>query len=231
MQDIPQSTLNETTKAEQSAKVDLWEFDLTAIGGERYFFCNEPNEKGEPVTWQGRQYEPYPIQAQDFEMNGKGPSPRVTLVVSNLFGLVTGIAEDLQSLVGASVVRHQVYSKFLDAVNFSNGNQGADPEQEAVARYKVEQLSELDSSTATIILASPAETDGSVFPGRTMLAEICTFGYRGEECGYNGPPVADEFDKHTTDPEKDKCSHCMKGCTMRNNVRRAGFFASINKLS
>ncbi|EJX4538010.1 phage minor tail protein L, partial [Salmonella enterica] len=56
MQDIPQSTLNETTKAEQSAKVDLWEFDLTAIGGERYFFCNEPNEKGEPLTWQGRQY-------------------------------------------------------------------------------------------------------------------------------------------------------------------------------
>ncbi|HAF1587816.1 TPA: phage minor tail protein L, partial [Salmonella enterica] len=32
-------------------------------------------------------------------------------------------------------------------------------------------------------------------------------------------------------PEKDKCSHCMKGCTMRNNVSRAGFFASINKLS
>ncbi|EOY8363417.1 phage minor tail protein L, partial [Salmonella enterica subsp. salamae] len=41
MQDTPQYTLNETTKAEQSAKVDLWEFDLTTIGGERYFFCNE----------------------------------------------------------------------------------------------------------------------------------------------------------------------------------------------
>ncbi|EBF4795354.1 phage minor tail protein L, partial [Salmonella enterica] len=51
MQDIPQSTLNETTKTEQPARPDLWEFDLTAIGGERYFFCNEPNEKGEPVTW------------------------------------------------------------------------------------------------------------------------------------------------------------------------------------
>ncbi|ECI3890386.1 phage minor tail protein L, partial [Salmonella enterica subsp. enterica] len=47
MQDIPQDILNETTKAEQSARVDLWEFDLTVIGGERYFFCNEPNEKGE----------------------------------------------------------------------------------------------------------------------------------------------------------------------------------------
>lgn len=49
MQDIPQSTLNETTKTEQSARIDLWEFDLTPIGGERYFFCNELNEKGEPV--------------------------------------------------------------------------------------------------------------------------------------------------------------------------------------
>ncbi|HIB1387373.1 TPA: phage minor tail protein L, partial [Salmonella enterica subsp. enterica serovar Muenchen] len=224
MQDIPQSTLNETTKAEQSAKVDLWEFDLTAIGGERYFFCNEANEKGEPVTWQGRQYEPYPIQAQDFEMNGKGVSPRPNLVVSNMLGMVTGMAEDLQSIVGASVVRHQVYRKFLDVVNFVDGNPDADPEQEAVARYSVEQLSELTTSTATFVLASPVETDGSVFPGRIMLAEICTFDYRGEECGYNGPPVADEFDKPTADPAKDKCSHCMKGCTMRNNVRRAGFF-------
>lgn len=231
MQDIPQSTLNETTKTEQPARPDLWEFDLTAIGGGRYFFCNELNEKGEPVTWQGRQYEPYPIQAQDVEMNGKGPSPRVTLVVSNLFGLVTGMAEDLQSLVGASVVRHQVYARFLDAVNFSNGNPEADPEQEAVACYNVEQLSELDASTATIILASPAETDGSVVPGRTMLADSCPWDYRDENCGYDGPPVADEFDKPTPDPKKDKCSKCMTGFRLRNNLQRAGFFASINKLS
>lgn len=37
MQDIPQNTLNETTKTEQSARADLWEFDLTGIGGGRYF--------------------------------------------------------------------------------------------------------------------------------------------------------------------------------------------------
>lgn len=62
MQDIRQETLNECTRAEQSASVVLWEIDLTEVGGERYFFCNEQNEKGEPVTWQGRQYQPYPIQ-------------------------------------------------------------------------------------------------------------------------------------------------------------------------
>lgn len=50
MQDIRQETLNECTRAEQSARVELWEIDLTEVGGERYFFCNEQNEKGEPVT-------------------------------------------------------------------------------------------------------------------------------------------------------------------------------------
>ncbi len=50
MQDIRQETLNECTRAEQSASVVLWEIDLTEVGGERYFFCNEQNEKGEPVT-------------------------------------------------------------------------------------------------------------------------------------------------------------------------------------
>ncbi|EBI9418630.1 phage minor tail protein L, partial [Salmonella enterica] len=217
--------------AEQSAKVDLWEFDLTAIGGERYFFCNEPDGKGEPVTWQGRQYEPYPIQVQDVEMSGKGPSPRITLVVSNLFGLVTGMAEDLQSLTGASVIRHQVYSRFLDAVNFTDGNPDADPEQEVVSRYLVEQLSELTATTATFVLATPTETDGAVFPARIMLADTCVWGYRDENCGYTGGPVADAFDKPTSDPAKDKCSKCMTGCRLRNNLQRAGFFASINKLS
>ncbi len=45
MQDIPQETHHETTRLTQSAQVVLWEIDLTEVGGERYFFCNEQNEK------------------------------------------------------------------------------------------------------------------------------------------------------------------------------------------
>ncbi|MBB2387695.1 phage minor tail protein L, partial [Escherichia coli] len=100
MQDIHEESLNESVKSEQSPRVVLWEIDLTVQGGERYFFCNELNEKGEPVTWQGREYQAYPIEGSGFEMNGKGSSARPSLTVSNLFGLVTGMAEDLQSLVG-----------------------------------------------------------------------------------------------------------------------------------
>ena len=45
MQDIRQETHHETTRLTQSAQVVLWEIDLTEVGGERYFFCNEQNEK------------------------------------------------------------------------------------------------------------------------------------------------------------------------------------------
>lgn len=101
------------------------------------FFCNEQNEKGEPVIWQGRQYQVYPIQGTGFELNGKGSAARPTLTVSNLHGMVTGMAEDLQSLVGGTVVRRKVYARFLDAVNFVNGNSDADPEQEVISRRPI----------------------------------------------------------------------------------------------
>ena len=67
--------------------------------------------------------------------------------------------------------------------------------------------------------------------GRTMLANTCTWTYRGDECGYHGPAVADEYDQPTSDITKDKCSKCLSGCKFRNNVGNFGGFLSINKLS
>ncbi len=144
---------------------------------------------------------------------------------------VTGMAEDLQSLVGGTVVRRKVYARFLDAVNFVNGNSDADPEQEVISRWRIEQCSELSAVSASFVLSTPTETDGAVFPGRIMLANTCTWTYRGDECGYHGPAVADEYDQPTSDITKDKCSKCLSGCKFRNNVGNFGGFLSINKLS
>ena len=69
------------------------------------------------------------------------------------------------------------------------------------------------------------------FRGRIMLANTCTWTYRGDECGYHGPAVADEYDQPTSDITKDKCSKCLSGCKFRNNVGNFGGFLSINKLS
>ncbi|WP_267837486.1 phage minor tail protein L [Escherichia coli] len=211
----------------------LWEIDLKRSVEERYFFLYEQKRKGEHGHLAGATVSArnHAIQGSGFELNGKGTSTRPTLTVSNLYGMVTGMAEDLQSLVGGTVVRRKVYARFLDAVNFVNGNSYADPEQEVISRWRIEQCSELSAVSASFVLSTPTETDGAVFPGRIMLANTCTWTYRGDECGYSGPAVADEYDQPTSDITKDKCSKCLSGCKFRNNVGNFGGFLSINKLS
>ncbi len=51
--------------------------------------------------------------------------------------------------------------------------------------------------------------------------------YRGDECGYHGPAVADEYDQPTSDITKDKCSKCLSGCKFRNNVSNFGGFLPL----
>ncbi len=99
-----------------------------------------------------------------------------------------------------------------------------------ISRWRIEQCSELSAVSASLYCPRRRK-DGAVFPGRIMLANTCTWTYRGDECGYSGPAVADEYDQPTSDITKDKCSKCLSGCKFRNNVGNFGSFLSINKLS
>lgn len=231
MQNIPPELLIATTRLEADAEIILYEIDLTNIGGIRYRFHNGTNESMKPVIWQGQQYEPYPITGDGFDLNGKGPSTRPTISLSNLFGLIFGIASRLNSGLGGIVIRRKTIARFLDAANFAGGNDNADPTQEQVSRWAIEQLTSLNAETATWELAAPTETDGATFPARVILSDVCNFGYRSEECGYNGPSVADELGNPTQDPSKDKCGKRLSDCKLRNNTARIGCFLSSSRLS
>ncbi|HDL5362025.1 TPA: phage minor tail protein L, partial [Mannheimia haemolytica] len=98
-------------KLEQNAMLDLYEVDLRKLqdkdgnAGGVYRFYSGLNELKTSVVWQGRTYDPYPIEATGFERNSSGPSNRPTLTLSNLFGLVTGIANQFDECIGAIVRR------------------------------------------------------------------------------------------------------------------------------
>ncbi|MBZ6387396.1 MULTISPECIES: phage minor tail protein L [Pantoea] len=231
MNTIPSQMLSELTRTESSARIELWEADLTTTGGKRYFFCNEQNELGKAVVWQKRRYRPYPVRVEECGMSGRGPSARPSIVVSNLYGIVTGLAEAHQSLVGAAVIRRTVCARFLDAENFRCGNPDADPQQEVVSRYVIEQLAELTSLTARFILAVPTETEGLLYPGRIMLADLCPWEYRSADCGYKGPVIADSNGRPVTDAAQDHCGNCAAGCRLRQNIGRFGGFLSLNAYS
>ena len=219
----------------RSVLVDLWQVDLRPLGGRIFYFCNQVNERGTAVVWQGQAYEPYPIKADGFESTSQGAGNRPTLTVSNLLGLITGAADQFGQLVGVLVVRRQTYAKFLDAVNFQSGrNPTADPMQEVVGKYLVERMTALNAETATFELAAPSESDGSVIPARIMLANTCCWQYRGEGCGYTGRAVADRFDMPTDDASKDVCSKTLTGCRARfgaTAVLPFGGFPSSDKVT
>lgn len=226
--------LQALSAVQQDVLIDLWEIDFREFGGEVFYLCNQVNELGSAVVWRGQAYEPFPISGEGFEITPQGAGNRPTLSVSNILGFVTGAAEQFGQCVGVTVVRRQTYAKFLDAVNFADGNPTADGMQEVVSKFVVERMASLSAESAVFELASPSESDGAVIPARIMLANVCCWQYRGEGCGYTGRPVADRFDMPTDDPEKDACSGSLTGCRARYGATAVlpyGGFPSSDKVN
>ncbi|MCK3657217.1 phage tail protein [Pasteurellaceae bacterium Pebbles2] len=223
-------------KLEQNALLELWEVDLRSLtdengmSGELYRFFSGSNELNQPIVWQGHKYEPYGVIASGFANSGQGASNRPSLTLSNINGFITALTHRFDQCLGGVVRRRQVYVQYLDAVNFKKGNPQADPAQEALSLYVIEQLSNLKRDVATFTLALPTETDNALISARSITV-TCGFLYRGSECGYTGEAVADEKDQPTSDRKKDKCSGLLSGCKLRNNTRNFGGFVSVDKLN
>lgn len=234
---VPDETLKRLNKFEQGAMLDLYDVDLSKIANERliFRFHSGLNQLKNPVVWQGNIYEPYPISVSGFEYSGQGASNRPKMVVSDAFGLITGLTKSYNDLLGAVVTRRRVLAEFLDPVNFENGNPKHDPTQEIVSRYLIEKLREYSpSESATFELALPCESDGAKLPARLIIAHTCSWRYRSSECSYTGGAVADERDSPTNDITRDRCSGTITGCKLRfgkNGILPFGGFPASAKLS
>lgn len=79
-------------------------------------------------------------------------------------------------------------------------------------------ISQKTSENAQIVefeLGVPIDLEGVMIPGRPIQANLCWWRYRGDGCGYAGPPVADANDNPTSILANDRCSHLISGCKLR----------------
>jgi len=82
------------------------------------------NANGE-VVWAGNSYLRFPIQCSGFEFGSTGTLPRPQISISNIFGTITAIMQDVNKttvgndLNGAKLTRIRTLAKYLDAVNFA----------------------------------------------------------------------------------------------------------------
>ena len=234
MKNMTADMLLEGAKLEQAVLLELFDVDITAIGGDLLRFHAGTNELNQSVVWKGNNYSPYPVQATGFELSGQGTSNRPKLVFANISGLITGLTSEFEELVGCTVTRRQMYITHLDAENFQLGNTNADPTQEIVSRFIVERLVSLTSEFVTLELSLPSETDGAIIPARIITTSTCSWLYRTSDCGYTGGAVSDEKDQPTSDPARDKCGKRLSSCKLRfgeNGILPFGGFPSADKVS
>ena len=84
------------------------------------------NANGE-VVWDGNSYLRFPIECNGFEFGSTGTLPRPTITISNIFGTITTILQDVNTttvgndLNGATLTRIRTLARFLDAANFTGG--------------------------------------------------------------------------------------------------------------
>ena len=136
---IPTSALQEINPG---SIIELFTIELnTALHGSNtlYRFHNgaNMNANGE-VVWAGNSYLRFPIECTGFEFGSTGTLPRPRIAVSNIFGTLTAIMQNVNEttvgndLNGAKFTRIRTLARFLDAVNFTgNTNPYGTPDSSA----------------------------------------------------------------------------------------------------
>lgn len=197
---------------EPGALVELYEVDATVLGAEVYRFHN--NLTPDDIVFQGLAYSPHPVTASGFEMTGTAKQPVPSLVLGDTDGFIAALCIYFGDLVGAKLTRRRTMCKYLDGMPEADPNEEFPPDVWYVER----KASELPTQVK-FELSSPLDFAGQQLPRGQIIANTCRWltigGYRGPYCGYNGPPVANEYDIITTDATQDKCGGLPRSCKLR----------------
>lgn len=131
------------------------------------------------IVWQGNAYLRFPIQADGFAYQ-KGQIPRPTIRISNGTGLMSAILLTVNEtttgndLAGATVTRIRTLAKFIDAVNFANGqNPDADPNSEFPKEiYSIDRKASENRELVEFELAAPTDLAGVNIPKRQCTRSV-----------------------------------------------------------
>jgi lambda family phage minor tail protein L len=213
----PLTITTEIQKLEPSAVIELFVLDCTDIGGDVFRFHAGTNELSANITWQGNVYTRFPIQASGFEVSAQGSLPRPRLRASNVLSVITTLLLELDDLAGAAVYRKRTLKKYLDAVNFEGGvNLDADPDAHFVDdKYYVDRKITENRDVVEFELSAAMDLAGISVPRRQVIANLCSWEYRGGECGYTDTRYFKADDSETTDSTQDKCGKRLSSCKKR----------------
>ncbi len=175
----------ELAKLNPSSVVELFVLDASSSGGGVLYFYNgikeapKPELPNAPIMFQGRAYNPMPIQVSGFEFRAKGELPLPKIKFSNVFGLFTSLVLLYDDLVDAVLTRKRTLRKFLD--------DGTDPDPTAEFPEDIFYVDRKTIENKQIVefeLGSSIDVDGVSLPRRIVTSNLCSVGYRSAECSF-----------------------------------------------
>ena len=213
----------EIQKLETSALIELYALDLSTIAPslpvdqQIVRFCPMTNELEQPIVWAGNAYTPYPIHAEGFGISTQGAPPRPVLRAANINGGLTRLCQAYQDLCQAKLYRYRTFARFLDAVNFADGNPEADPNQHyPVDMFRVERKTVENDSIIEWELRWPFDLQGVLLPGRFIAQNTCPTLYKSADCGW--VLVEGRYfnvNDQACSAGSDDCSRRLKACELR----------------
>lgn len=206
----------EIQSLEHSALIELFVIDSTKLGGGITYFHAGVSNDGQPIVWQGIQYNPLPIESEGFDISSQGTLPTPKMRAANVQGLFSAMSLELGNLVGAKVIRKRTFGRYLDAVNFKDGiNPEADP-----THHYPDQIWYIDRplrENKYLIeweLASAFDLMGVKLPFGQIIKNTCRWRYRSAECGWTGGFFT-KSDEPTVDANLDQCGKRLNSCGIR----------------
>lgn len=189
-----------------STLITLFEIDISDIAfdkgiitspdnsneNERIFrFHNNIPYLGQNIIWRGKSYSSLPIKAEGFDISSKGtlPTPRLFISVNEdsvpMLSLLKVQLSKLGDLIGAKITRVRTFYKYLDAINYAEGNPSEDPNAELPRDvYYIDRKSNENKTNIEYELASILDVEGIQLPARIVVSNRCPYQYRGEGCLY-----------------------------------------------
>lgn len=217
------SILDDIKQLNAGTLIVLYELDLTDCIGkfgqttqQVFRWCDGVNELGNNIVWQGQEYKRYPIQASGFDRQGDGTIPRPKLIVANIGGSVSTLTKTYNDITGAKLKRTRTFAKYLDSVNFAEGNIYANPD--AFLDHETWVIDRKSNETSVSIeweLTAPYDIAGVKLPRRQAIQNICTWKYRSPECGYTGTAYFNAKDQSVASAGADRCGKRLSSCKCR----------------
>ncbi len=208
--------------------IELYGLDLSTLGGSVLHFYSGVNGNNQPLVWQGITYSPLPIESEGFDITGNGTLPRPKIRVANIDGIFSSLVMNYDDLIGCKLIRRRTFAKYLDAVNFVDGNPDADPFQEYPPDiwFFERKISE-NRFLIEWELASAFDLQGVLLPRRQIIQNSCSWIYKSAECSW--VPTDRFYDKNdlqTIDQAQDFCGKRLSSCKVRfrNGVLPFGGF-------